>query len=70
MSYKTPQISDLVGCKNKIKKLTKELDSINRPDKVVAIMMQLKSTASMYNHCYYTLVKQGLTEEDYYKGVR
>lgn len=69
MSYKTPQISDLVGCKNRIKKLAKELETINRPDRVVAIMMQLKSTASMYNHCYYTLREQGMTEEDYYKGV-
>lgn len=69
MSWGKPQISDLVGCKKKIKKLTEELNKINRPDRVVAIMMQIKSTANMYNHCYYELIKNGMTEDEYYKQI-
>ena len=70
MSWKVPQVSDLVGCKKKIKKLAEELDKIDRPDRVVAIMMQIKSTANMYNHCYYELVKSGMTEGEYYKEAK
>lgn len=69
MSWKVPQISDLVGCKRKIKRLVNELETINRPDRVVAIMMQIKATAGMYNHCYYELVKQGMTDDEYYKSM-
>ncbi len=70
MSWKKPQISDLVGCKNKIRKLTAELDKIDRPDRVIAIMMQIKSKVNMYNHCYYELIRNGMTDEEYYKNVK
>ncbi len=70
MSWKTPQISDLVGCKRKIKKLVDELETINRPDRVAAIMAQIKSAAAMYNHCYCELVKKGMTNKEYYENVK
>lgn len=70
MSWKKPQISDLVGCKNEIRKLTAELDKIDRPDRVIAIMMQIKSKVNMYNHCYYELIRNGMTDEEYYKNVK
>lgn len=70
MSWKNPQVSDLVGCKRKIRKLVDELNRINRPDRTVAIMMQIKSTVNMYNHCYYKLVENGMTENEYYKQMK
>lgn len=70
MSWGKPQVSDLVKCKNEIRKLTAELDKIDRPDRVIAIMMQIKSKVNMYNHCYYELIRNGMTDEEYYKNVK
>lgn len=70
MSREKPQISDLVKCKNKIRKLTAELDKIDRPDRVIAIMMQIKLMVNMYNHFYYELIRNGMTDEEYYKNVK
>lgn len=47
-----------------------ELETINRPDRVAAIMAQIKSAAAMYNHCYCELVKKGMTNKEYYENVK
>lgn len=55
MSWNNPQLSDLVGYKRKVEKLANELGKIKRPDRVVAIMYQIRNNAQRYITTQYKL---------------
>lgn len=56
MSYEKPHPQDLVTYRGKIRKLVGELESpITRPDRVIAIMYQIRNNAQRYIRAQYKI---------------
>lgn len=71
MGWNNPQISDLVGAYRNVKRYARELDTIKRPDRVIAIMYNMRSSIKAYVHYYYELVENGLlSQDDFYKIMK